>query len=76
MGGSVSSPFKSENKEIVVENEDPLVVVPEIDKLLERDPYLKLHETEIRRRYFNFNEPRGSHNNLLSFISGMGFLTS
>ena len=27
------------------------ILVPEIDKLLERDGYLKLHETEIRRRY-------------------------
>lgn len=27
------------------------IVVPEIEKLLERDPYLKPHEKEIRRRY-------------------------
>ena len=27
------------------------VKVPEVDKLLERDPYLKLHEREIRRRF-------------------------
>ena len=27
------------------------IQVPEIDKLLERDGYLKLHESEIRRRY-------------------------
>ena len=26
------------------------VKVPDIDKLLERDPYLKPHESEIRRR--------------------------
>ena len=26
------------------------VKVPEIDKLLERDPYLKQHERELRRR--------------------------
>ena len=26
------------------------VKVPEIEKLLERDPYLKHHECEIRRR--------------------------
>lgn len=27
------------------------VEVPEINKLLERDPYLKLYENDIRRRY-------------------------
>jgi len=32
------------------------VKVPEVDKLLERDPYLKLHEREIRRRYGNFDD--------------------
>lgn len=26
------------------------VLVPEIEKVFERDPYLKPHETEIRRR--------------------------
>ncbi len=32
------------------------VKVPEIDTLLERDGYLKLHEREIRRRYGNFED--------------------
>lgn len=32
------------------------VKVPEIDVLLERDGYLKLHEREIRRRYGNFED--------------------
>jgi len=32
------------------------VKVPEIEKLLERDPYLKPHERELRRRYGNFED--------------------
>lgn len=33
---------------------DPMSVeVPEINKLLERDSYLKPYEKEIRRRYIN-----------------------
>ena len=32
------------------------VAVPDIDKLLQRDPYLKPHEREIRRRYGNFED--------------------
>jgi len=32
------------------------VQVPKIDDLLERDPYLKMHEREIRRRYGNFED--------------------
>ena len=35
---------------IVKEVEEVKIEVPEIDKLLERDPYLKPHEKEIRRR--------------------------
>jgi len=30
-------------------------VVPDIDKLFERDAYLRIHEREIRRRYGEFN---------------------
>ena len=30
---------------------DREVMVPEINVLFNRDPYLKLHEREIRRRY-------------------------
>ena len=52
MGGSASSPAKPKDENVAVE--DPVIVVPEIDKLLDRDPYLKLHETEIRRRYILF----------------------
>ena len=38
---------------------DPMTVkVPQIEKLLELDPYLKTHEKEIRRRYVNI---RGSY---------------
>lgn len=32
--------------------QDEIYVVPEIEKLLERDPYLKPHENEIRHRYY------------------------
>ncbi|CAG0908970.1 unnamed protein product, partial [Cyprideis torosa] len=32
------------------------IQVPKIQDLLERDPYLKLHEWEIRRRYGMFQE--------------------
>lgn len=32
------------------------VVVPQLDALLERDPYLKPHEREIKRRYGNFED--------------------
>ena len=32
------------------------VKVPKIQDLLERDPYLKPHEREIRRRYGNFED--------------------
>ncbi|EFX60076.1 hypothetical protein DAPPUDRAFT_72874 [Daphnia pulex] len=56
MGGSVSTPAKPEDEKVVAE--DPVIVVPEIDKLLDRDPYLKLHETEIRRRYGVFDKLR------------------
>ena len=33
-----------------IEDDNIVIAVPEIDKLLERDPYLKPHEKEIRRR--------------------------
>jgi len=32
------------------------VSVPKINDLLDRDPYLKNHEREIRRRYGNFED--------------------
>lgn len=51
MGGSLSSPAKSEDQKNVAEDEkQPEIVVPDIEKLFERDPYLKIHEAEIRRR--------------------------
>lgn len=31
------------------------VPVPDIEKLFELDPYLRTHETEIRRRYNEFH---------------------
>lgn len=78
MGGSASTPAKQEDEKVVAE--DPVIVVPEIDQLLDRDPYLKLHETEIRRRYFLFRFTNHVVElNLFClniFISGMVFLTS
>jgi hypothetical protein len=35
----------------VNEQDEKCCVVPDIEKLLERDSYLKPHEKEIRRRY-------------------------
>lgn len=52
MGGNTSSSVNAESNTTVEKDEDVAVVlVPEIDKLFDRDPYLKLHEDEIRRRY-------------------------
>jgi hypothetical protein len=80
MGGSASTPAKQEDETKVVAEADPVIVVPDIDKLLDRDPYLKLHETEIRRRYFFFRFTNHVVElNLFclnTFISGMVFLTS
>jgi len=79
MGGSLSTAAKQEDEKVVAD-EEPVIVVPEIDKLLDRDPYLKLHETEIRRRYFRFlltNHVVELNVFCLNiFISGMVFLTS
>lgn len=47
-------------------------VVPEIEKLLHRDGYLRMHEFEIKRRYYEFNK-------ILTAIEkaeGMGRLTT
>lgn len=45
----MAPPIKSDESQNVVETP---VYVPEIDKLFDRDPYLKPHEKELRRRYF------------------------
>ena len=44
----MAPPVQAQADQITVHQK---IQVPEIDKLLERDGYLKLHETEIRRRY-------------------------
>lgn len=49
MGGSASSSVNPEGKKTI--DEAAVISVPEIEKLFDRDPYLKIHETEIRRRY-------------------------
>lgn len=42
--------MESQIKSTEVNKEDEECVVPNIEQLLERDPYLKPHEKEIRRR--------------------------
>ncbi|XP_057375752.1 1,4-alpha-glucan-branching enzyme-like [Daphnia carinata] len=49
----MESQIKSEESK-----QEEIYVVPEIEKLLERDPYLKPHENEIRRRYGTFDKLR------------------
>ena len=46
---AMAPPIKSDESQNV--GETP-VFVPDIDKLFDRDPYLKPHEKEIRRRYY------------------------
>ena len=43
--------MESQIKSTKVNEQDEKCVVPDIEKLLERDSYLKPHEKEIRRRY-------------------------
>lgn len=74
MGGNTSSSVNAESNTTVEKDEDVAVVlVPEIDKLFDRDPYLKLHEDEIRRRYGAFdnlrNEINGSEGGIATFTS-------
>lgn len=46
-----SKTMESKTKETEVNKQvDECVIVPDIEKLLERDSYLKPHEEEIRRR--------------------------
>ena len=42
--------MESQIKSTKVNEQDEKCVVPDIEKLLERDSYLKPHEKEIRRR--------------------------
>ncbi|KAK4018439.1 hypothetical protein OUZ56_000493 [Daphnia magna] len=74
MGGNTSSSVNAESNTTVEKDEDVAVVlVPEIDKLFDRDPYLKLHEDEIRRRYGAFdnlrNEINDSEGGIATFTS-------
>ncbi|EFX66191.1 hypothetical protein DAPPUDRAFT_302911 [Daphnia pulex] len=49
--------MESKTKETEVNKQvDECVIVPDIEKLLERDTYLKPHEGEIRRRYARFEK--------------------
>ena len=43
--------MESQIKSTKVNEQDEKCVVPDIEKRLERDSYLKPHEKEIRRRY-------------------------
>ncbi|XP_057375740.1 1,4-alpha-glucan-branching enzyme-like [Daphnia carinata] len=60
MGGNTSSSVNAESNTTV--EKEAVVAVPEIAKLVDRDPYLKLHEDEIRRRYGVFNNLRNEIN--------------